>query len=509
MLSESGIDLDFDIFEEVENDHQQCYEIKAKSLTRSSENPSFLMDPDVKIKPDPDDQQQQYLQNTNMESMTRTNFKLQLQREQTLEMERQEQRKGIQQQQQFIQHQQQQQQQQQQLQQRFFPNSNPVNFQSSRDSDVQSKGVMGSLPTMNLPSSVLKVETKLQNPTSYYLKQQRKRQVREYLEQNSNTNLSPGNMPVSAPSALQQSFNFTSGFSSPSFLNNYGNPMSPNSPDAASSVASGGEDLWEDLFGEQDLNMFSATLPTNNNILDTYVNNPNQKNEAVPQTISSSCPATVKQEEPDNYFNKERQKKDNHNMIERRRRYNINDRIKELGTLVPRLDNDMKQNKGTILKSSVDYIRRLKKEKDRLKEFENRSQSLEDLNKKLLLRVQELELILRASNISTTLPEPDLSSATSPQLTQLLLAKQLVQQQQQLQKQQQKQQPRSPQQRQQQVQQNFILSKTMHQSSSLHELLKAPPGTSSETTTMSSSVDSPRTLQGLDDDDDCSIMEHE
>ena len=28
---------------------------------------------------------------------------------------------------------------------------------------------------------------------------------------------------------------------------------------------------------------------------------------------------------------KDRQKKDNHNMIERRRRFNINDRIKELG----------------------------------------------------------------------------------------------------------------------------------------------------------------------------------
>ena len=48
----------------------------------------------------------------------------------------------------------------------------------------------------------------------------------------------------------------------------------------------------------------------------------------------------------------------------------------------------MKQNKGTILKSSVDYIRRLKKDRDRLKLAENRSQSLEDVNKKLLLRVQ-------------------------------------------------------------------------------------------------------------------------
>jgi len=48
----------------------------------------------------------------------------------------------------------------------------------------------------------------------------------------------------------------------------------------------------------------------------------------------------------------------------------------------------MKQNKGTILKSSVDYIRRLKKDRDRMKQYENRSQSLEDMNKKLLLRVQ-------------------------------------------------------------------------------------------------------------------------
>ena len=54
----------------------------------------------------------------------------------------------------------------------------------------------------------------------------------------------------------------------------------------------------------------------------------------------------------------------------------------------------MKQNKGTILKSSVDYIRRLKKDRERLKLAENRSQSLEDVNKKLLLRVQVSQLKL-------------------------------------------------------------------------------------------------------------------
>uniref|UniRef100_A0A0E9WB97 BHLH domain-containing protein n=1 Tax=Anguilla anguilla TaxID=7936 RepID=A0A0E9WB97_ANGAN len=36
---------------------------------------------------------------------------------------------------------------------------------------------------------------------------------------------------------------------------------------------------------------------------------------------------------------KERQKKDNHNLIERRRRFNINDRIKELGTMIPKTND--------------------------------------------------------------------------------------------------------------------------------------------------------------------------
>ncbi|KAF3859560.1 hypothetical protein F7725_021959 [Dissostichus mawsoni] len=55
---------------------------------------------------------------------------------------------------------------------------------------------------------------------------------------------------------------------------------------------------------------------------------------------------------------KERQKKNNHNLIERRRRYNINYRIKELGTLIPKSnDPDMRWNKGTILKASVEYIK--------------------------------------------------------------------------------------------------------------------------------------------------------
>lgn len=111
---------------------------------------------------------------------------------------------------------------------------------------------------------------------------------------------------------------------------------------------------------------------------------------------------------------KDRQKKDNHNMsksyptnlynptythtvlitVERRRRFNINDRIKELGTLLPKTNDpyyeivrDVRPNKGTILKSSVEYIKCLKSEIQRLKQTEARQKQMEHQNRKLLSRI--------------------------------------------------------------------------------------------------------------------------
>ncbi|XP_034556869.1 melanocyte inducing transcription factor a isoform X2 [Notolabrus celidotus] len=108
---------------------------------------------------------------------------------------------------------------------------------------------------------------------------------------------------------------------------------------------------------------------------------------------------------------KERQKKDNHNLIERRRRFNINDRIKELGTLIPKSnDPDMRWNKGTILKASVDYIRRLQREQQRAKELECRQRKLEHANRHLMLRIQELEIQARAHGLTVV---PSSSVCTS------------------------------------------------------------------------------------------------
>lgn len=120
-------------------------------------------------------------------------------------------------------------------------------------------------------------------------------------------------------------------------------------------------------------------------------------------------PQSLKRE----HWLKRGKKKDNHNLIERRRRFNINDRIKELGTLIPKSnDPDMRWNKGTILKASVDYIRKLQREQQRAKELENRQKKLEHANRHLLLRIQELEMQARAHGLSlipsTGLCSPDL-----------------------------------------------------------------------------------------------------
>ncbi|XP_019716374.1 transcription factor E3a [Hippocampus comes] len=149
---------------------------------------------------------------------------------------------------------------------------------------------------------------------------------------------------------------------------------------------------------EHDKRRLKAELPVvAGNMPDAYGESGGKATPAV--AVSNSCPADLLavKPEPNNVdakvLMKERQKKDNHNLIERRRRFNINDRIKELGALVPKTpDPDARWNKGSILKASVDYIRRLQKEQQRARDMEERHKRLEHTNRTLMLRIQELEL---------------------------------------------------------------------------------------------------------------------
>uniref|UniRef100_A0A8C0SVB4 Transcription factor EC n=1 Tax=Canis lupus familiaris TaxID=9615 RepID=A0A8C0SVB4_CANLF len=108
--------------------------------------------------------------------------------------------------------------------------------------------------------------------------------------------------------------------------------------------------------------------------------------------------------------------------VERRRRYNINYRIKELGTLIPKSnDPDMRWNKGTILKASVEYIKWLQKEQQRARELEHRQKKLEQANRRLLLRIQELEIQARAHGLPAlaSLGTVDLGAHVTKQQTHL------------------------------------------------------------------------------------------
>uniref|UniRef100_A0A4W5P5I1 Transcription factor binding to IGHM enhancer 3a n=1 Tax=Hucho hucho TaxID=62062 RepID=A0A4W5P5I1_9TELE len=283
-------------------------------------------------------------------------------------------------------------------------------------------------PPAQVPVEVLKVQTHLENPTWYHIQASQRQQVKHYLSStlgnkltNQTLGASPSPQSGSAPS-LQPAASST-----------------PSSPLAVLSLSSNKEemeDVIDDIISlESSLNdefftlidpglQVANTLPVSVNMLDVY-NSGGMAESTV--TVSNSCPAdlhNVKTELTEveaKAMMKERQKKDNHNQIERRRRFNINDRIKELGALIPKSsDPETRWNKGTILKASVDYIRRLQKEQQRAKEMETRQRKLEHSNRNLLLRIQELEMQARLHGLSTPASSSQGSSSSHLSLSQSL-----------------------------------------------------------------------------------------
>uniref|UniRef100_A0A3Q1HY08 BHLH domain-containing protein n=1 Tax=Anabas testudineus TaxID=64144 RepID=A0A3Q1HY08_ANATE len=267
-------------------------------------------------------------------------------------------------------------------------------------------------PPAQVPVEVLKVQTHLENPTKYHIQQAQRQQVKQYLSTtlgNKAVTQTLGVSPVPQSSSAPEVGPTAS--------------SAPNSPMALLNISSNKEEIddviddiisLESSFNDDIITLIDSglqlpsTLP--GNLLDVY----HSPGMAAPTlTVSNSCPADlpkIKREITDadaKAIMKERQKKDNHNLIERRRRFNINDRIKELGTLIPKSsDPEMRWNKGTILKASVDYIRKLQKEQQRVKDVEVRQKKLEQANHGLMLRIQELEMQARLHGLSTSIGVP-------------------------------------------------------------------------------------------------------
>ncbi|TRZ00555.1 hypothetical protein DNTS_017589 [Danionella cerebrum] len=294
--------------------------------------------------------------------------------------------------------------------------------------------------SMQVPVEVLKVQTHLENPTDYHIRQSQRQQVKEYLSTtyatkqavHAVTSLVQASPPAmaqaqtgSAPPALHSPCMRTE-----QLMSSAGN-SAPNSPMAMLNIGSSHEkemdEVIDDIISLQssydDIQAYidpvvqmPNTLPLSSSHLDVYTG-PGMSGSAIAMT-SNSCPANlaIKRELSDaeaRAMAKERQKKDNHNLIERRRRFNINDRIKELGTMIPKAnDLDVRWNKGTILKASVDYIKRMQKDIQRTREVENNFRRMEMANKQLWIRIQELERQARLHGLPNTSPSglntPDL-----------------------------------------------------------------------------------------------------
>ncbi|KAG9260147.1 transcription factor E3-like [Astyanax mexicanus] len=264
-------------------------------------------------------------------------------------------------------------------------------------------------PPAQVPVEVLKVQTHLENPTKYHIQQAQRQQVKQYLSTTLGTKVASQTLSVSP---LPQSSSAPE--AAPSACS------APNSPMAMLNLGSNKEEIddviddiisLESSFNDDIMSFIDSGLQLPNtlpgNLLDVYTS-PGMTTPTI--TVSNSCPADlpkIKTELTDveaKALMKERQKKDNHNLIERRRRFNINDRIKELGALIPKsVDPEMRWNKGTILKASVDYIRKLQKEQQRAKEVEMKQKKLEHANQSLLLRIQELEMQARLHGLSSNL----------------------------------------------------------------------------------------------------------
>ncbi|XP_029034171.2 uncharacterized protein LOC114871845 isoform X2 [Osmia bicornis bicornis] len=304
---------------------------------------------------------------------------------------------------------------------------------------------------VDVPPQVLQVRTLLENPTRYHVVQKQKNQVRQYLHEsfrggsedteneNENENVFRGNSvegtPPSVPMVVQsappgstvhhpkpQHPHLVASYphAPTATILSHGNPVAA-SPDPTTGAMSPGlssvatsnseaEDLLDDI-----LSFEAGSL--GDNLKDGQTGSLSN----IPELQIKPEPLLLTEAEI-HALAKDRQKKDNHNMIERRRRFNINDRIKELGTLLPKTNDpyyeivrDVRPNKGTILKSSVEYIKLLKNELTRMKQNELRHKQLEHQNRRLLLRVQELELQAKAHG----LPVSDFNWASSSANMQL------------------------------------------------------------------------------------------
>ncbi|OQV18957.1 putative Transcription factor E3 [Hypsibius exemplaris] len=320
------------------------------------------------------------------------------------------------------------------------PNNSPANV-----------SISATLPTpTGFQQYNLSVETRLENPTRFYVEEKQKQQMKSYLS-NSLGRASPLISGHSLPSQLS-----LNNLRQHNGGNHHGaSPLTPDSPMTPHSIGtphspaitdvSEMDELIEDIMelestGTKGRRTRSPKEQLGRSYRDTvspdlasvtgnqdYLRMLDPVTGKLVSPVSSSCPANLHgvksessiTEEDGKYFSKDRQKKDNHNIIERKRRDNINNLIKELRTMLPHSSDP---SKGSTLKATVDYLKELKKDRERLRAMEERQKNSDHQNRKLQMKVQELERLAEAHGIQLPMTNHDGSSMASmaPHLSALI-----------------------------------------------------------------------------------------
>ncbi|CAO3595940.1 unnamed protein product [Absidia cylindrospora] len=145
----------------------------------------------------------------------------------------------------------------------------------------------------------------------------------------------------------------------------------------------------------------------------------NDEDNFVGSPHSSTIDDELQQQHMQQIFEKKRRRRESHNAVERRRRDNINERIFELSTLLPDRDA-IKNNKGTILRKSVEHIRMLH---EQVGKCQNRIQELENMMGMYRIRGGgggemglDIQQQQQSSSSSLMHPSMDFSTSIPPQL---------------------------------------------------------------------------------------------
>ncbi|XP_012942441.1 microphthalmia-associated transcription factor isoform X2 [Aplysia californica] len=316
----------------------------------------------------------------------RANLKQQLQRQQLLEQEKREQEAHV------------------------LGKSNGLHVTGSNSITVPRV-----VESAEVPVNVLQVKTQLQHPTKYHVRQSQKRQVQHFLNEHQGSHLPIQSLPanvVSVSAPEQQQYHVQSSSSAPdpdlpSPLMGAAADFIPSSFDLLGDLQSVDTLELGSLLGDSDLVEIQPSLgaSSSGSLLTGYEGvDPEGSNQA-----PASCPTPVFRHQDlshngimsvqDELWRKERIKKDNHNMIERRRRFNINDRIKELGGLLPRSIDP--QNKGNILKASVDYIKSLQDDQRKLSAITEQKKKTESDLRKVLITLNQMSSVIQSHGLQS------------------------------------------------------------------------------------------------------------